>query len=96
MMHEIAHILLGHAPRPPLMDDGCRHFDPKSEKEASELGFTLLVPKHAALRIVEKRVDLRRACLIYGVSKQLLTYRIRITNATRWAENRREFRSAAE
>jgi Zn-dependent peptidase ImmA (M78 family) len=96
VMHEIAHILLGHPPRPPLMHDGCRHFDANNENEANELGFTLLIPRHAALRIIEQRIDFRRASINYGVSKQLLEYRIRITNANSWAANRKRFRSAAE
>ena len=96
IMHEIAHIVLGHPPRPPLMEDNCRHFDPVCEGEASELGFTLLVPKRAALRIVETRMEIDTACAAYGVRPSLLEYRIRITNAAGWAANRRRFRPAAE
>lgn len=96
LMHEIAHILLGHPPRPPMTDDGCRNFDSISENEANELGFTLLVPGRAALRIVELKIPLESACVEYGVSNSLLTYRIRITNAQGWARNRRRMFKAAE
>jgi len=96
VMHEIAHILLGHPPRPPVAGDGCRHFDPVMEREANELGFALLVPKRAALRIVETRMPTQLACATYGVSHQLLTYRIRITDVRRWAVNRRRYFPAAE
>src|SRR4051794_12669462 len=34
VMHELAHILLGHPPRPPLADNNCRNFDAQSEYEA--------------------------------------------------------------
>jgi Zn-dependent peptidase ImmA (M78 family) len=93
IMHEIAHILLGHVARPPLMDDRCRNFDPTCEAEASELGFTLLISRRAALRIVEARLDIQTSCDHYGVSASLLKYRLRITNANRWADNRRKYRS---
>lgn len=89
VMHEIAHIILGHPPRPPLTGDGCRHFDSVLEREANELGFTLLVPKRAALRVVEERIPTNVACALYGVSPQLLNYRISITDARGWAANRR-------
>lgn len=97
VMHEIAHILLGHPPRPPVKGDGCRHFDPLLEKEANELGFVLLVPKRAALRIIETQMGMESACATYGVSSKLLRYRISITNAKGWADNRRrKFHHAAE
>ncbi|MBL6935768.1 MAG: ImmA/IrrE family metallo-endopeptidase [Alphaproteobacteria bacterium] len=86
--HELAHILLGHPPKPPMIDDGCRNFDPTMEKEANELGFSLLVPKVAALFAVENFSDLKLASQQYGVSQSLLLYRIRITDAKNWANNR--------
>lgn len=88
IIHEISHILLGHPPRPPMRNDSCMNFDASMEKEASELGFTLLVPKVAALYTVENCRDLQAACRFYGVSLSLLQYRIRITNANGWAINR--------
>ncbi|MCG8607572.1 ImmA/IrrE family metallo-endopeptidase [bacterium] len=87
--HEVSHIVLGHPPKPPMIADGCRDFDPTLEKEANELGFTLLVPKIAALFAVEQFGNLAEAALHFGVSLQLLRYRIRITNADGWAKNRR-------
>lgn len=86
--HEIAHILLGHPPKPPMISDSCRDFDPTLEKEANELGFTLLVPKLAALFAVEQYENLTVAAEYFGVSRSLLEYRIRITNARGWAKNR--------
>lgn len=86
--HEIAHIILGHPPCPPLIGDDLRRFDSIVEKEANELGFTLLIPKIAALLAVEEFLTLREASRYFGVSDQLLEYRIRITNARGWAANR--------
>lgn len=88
VMHEISHILLGHPPHPPFTGDGCRNFQSLLEKEAKELAFTLLVPRPAALAIVESGAPLAIASAGYGVSRQLLDYRIRITDARRWAMNR--------
>jgi Zn-dependent peptidase ImmA (M78 family) len=79
-----------------MTGDGCRNFDSVSEKEANELGFMLLIPRWAALRIVEMRIPLESACIEYGVSSSLLNYRIRITNAPGWARNRGRRFSAAE
>lgn len=88
VMHEIAHILLGHPPHPPFTGDGCRNFQSLLEKEAKELAFTLLVPRPAALAIVESGTPLAIASAGHGVSRQLLDYRIRITDARGWAMNR--------
>lgn len=89
--HEIAHILLGHPPKPPMICDSCRNFDPVMENEANELGFALLVPKIAALFAVEVINNIGRAARYYGVSESLLQYRIRITNAHGWAINRARY-----
>lgn len=86
--HELAHIILGHPPKPPLLNGSCRNFEPLLEKEASELGFTLLVPKQATLYAIEGFSRLLDAAEYYGVSQELLRYRIRITNANGWARNR--------
>ncbi len=89
LTHEIAHIVLGHPPKPPLTEDACRRFDPQLEFEANELGFTLLVPKRAALHAVENFASLNAASEQYGVSLDLMKYRVRITNAAGWAKNRK-------
>lgn len=93
IMHEVAHILLGHPPRPPLMGDSCRNYDPVLEYEANQLGFTLLVPKRAALYALESFVSLAEAGEYYMVSQKLLAHRIQITDVRRWAMNRARYRS---
>ena len=93
VMHELSHILLGHPAKPPMMNDTCRNFDPVLEMEANELGFALLVPKDAALNAVENFAAVPEAAEYYGVSVSLLQYRIRITNAQRWAQNRAKYRN---
>lgn len=86
--HELAHIILGHPPKPPMLKDGCRNFDKRMEREAHDLGFTLLVPKPAALVAVEEFQSIDDACEHFNVSKSLLEFRIRKTDAKRWAMNR--------
>lgn len=87
IMHEIGHILLLHPPRPPISEKGCRHFDAQLEKEANDLGWTILVPKVAALHAVQQFNSPRAAAEHYGVSTSLLEYRIRKSDARRWANN---------
>ena len=88
IMHEVAHIILGHPPKPPLIGESCRNYDANAELEANQLGFTLLVPKIAALFAVEGFSSLAKAAAYYGVSLKLLTHRIQVTDARRWAINR--------
>lgn len=88
IMHEIAHIILGHPPRPPLIGDSCRNYDPIMEYEANQLGFTLLVPKIAALSAIENFENLVQAAEHFGVSVSLLKARIQISDAAGWANNR--------
>ena len=87
VMHEIAHIALGHPPHLPLTDGGCRNFSPALEYEAKELSCTLLIPKTAAKRIVSMGLSSREASTIYGASTELIEYRIRITDARGWYRN---------
>lgn len=90
IMHEIAHIVLGHPPKPPFVGDSCRSFDPVMEREANELAFAILVPKPAALFAVETFQTRESAAIYYGVSLKLLNYRIRKTDVERWACHRRQ------
>jgi Zn-dependent peptidase ImmA (M78 family) len=88
IMHELAHIILGHPPHSPMLDDGCRNFDPIAEQEANQLGFTMLIPKPAALFAVEAFRTRADAANYFGVSLPLLQHRIQITDAINWARNR--------
>lgn len=92
LAHELAHVLLGHRPSLPTGDDGFRSYDRVVEKEADDLGFTLLVPRDCALHAIEGFDDLRLAAEYYGVSKDLLEYRIRKSDARRRATNRAQRR----
>jgi IrrE N-terminal-like domain len=79
--HELAHGILGHPPRPPLSEAGCRNFDPLLEHEAGFLGSTLLLPKPAALRILWRGMSLTQAAQEYGASEALVRMQLNLTGA---------------
>lgn len=88
IMHEISHIILRHPPCIPFAETGKREFESVYEAEANALGFTLLVPKRAALSAIEDFPVLAQAASHFGVSMKLLRHRIDISDAQRWARNR--------
>ena len=79
--HELAHGLLLHAPTPALDDKGCRYWSKEIEEEANWLSGVLLVPDEAAIAVVRRGIDLVRAAPYYGVSVQMMTYRINVSGA---------------
>ena len=83
--HEVAHGLLQHPPQTALDTTGCRIWDPVIENEADFLAGALLVTDTAAVHIVRQRVTIAEAAHFYGVSTQLINYRINVTGARRRA-----------
>lgn len=83
LAHELAHGLLLHPPTPALDDRGCREWDQDIEDEATWLGGALLITEHAALSIVRRGLSLGQAATIYGVSEQMVGYRLNVTGARR-------------
>ncbi len=79
--HELAHGLLLHTPTPVLDDKGCRYWSKKIEEEADWLSGVLLVPDEAAIAVVKSGMDLDQAALYYGVSDQMMTFRINVSGA---------------
>lgn len=78
--HELAHCFLGHKCTPPLTEDGERARDGGLEAEANFLAGALLIPNEAALHIVSTGL-VPTAHRLYGVSDQMLTFRLRISGA---------------
>lgn len=78
--HELAHLFLGHQHVPPLNEHGERAHDSGIEAEANFLGGCLLMPNEAALHVLSNGLA-ARAQLIYGVSRPMLDYRLRISGA---------------
>lgn len=82
IVHELAHGLLQHAPHAALDDlTGCRIWRDEIELEANYLAGALLVPDRAAVSIVRNRTQLDLAASAFGISRQLLEYRINVTGA---------------
>lgn len=83
LSHELAHGLLLHPPEPALDGGGCRNWDPILENEANWLGGALLIPEEAALDIVRRGLTLGEAAELYGVSEQMVRFRLNVTGARR-------------
>ena len=81
--HELAHGLLLHMPTPTFDDQGCRYWSKEIEDEANWLSGVLLVPDEAAIAIVKNGIDLDKAAAYYGVSVQMMQFRINVSGARR-------------
>lgn len=79
--HEISHAVLGHTPGPSLDQRSIGLFDKKQEEEAHWLGYALLISEEAALFIVQEGMSMDQTIEIYGVSRDLIEFRIRKTGA---------------
>jgi Zn-dependent peptidase ImmA (M78 family) len=83
LMHELAHILLGHAPaRIDVTEDGLlllNTFSRQQEDEAAWLAGCLLLPRDALMAICIQHMDHRAAAHTYGVSSNMLEYRLKVT-----------------
>ncbi|WP_433892525.1 ImmA/IrrE family metallo-endopeptidase [Streptomyces sp. CA-111067] len=79
--HELSHALLLHTPGPALDSLGCRHWNGDIEEEANWLAGFLLIPNDAARAIVRYGMSDEVAVAKYGVSKQMLTWRLNMSGA---------------
>jgi Zn-dependent peptidase ImmA (M78 family) len=83
LMHELAHILLGHTPaRVDVTEDGLlmlNTFNKQQEEEAAWLAGCLLLPRDCLVLIRRSRLDLAEAAKRYGVSNDMLRYRLNVT-----------------
>ena len=79
-MHELAHGFLGHKPCSAFNCDGERHYDGGIEAEASFLAGALLITNESAWYIVRAQL-IGVARQMYGVSQQMLDYRLRVSGA---------------
>lgn len=83
--HELAHGLLLHPPKPPLDEQGSRHYNPTLEAEANWLGPALLVSDEAAVRVVRMGLTVAAAAALYKVSEQVMQMRINVSGARKRA-----------
>jgi IrrE N-terminal-like domain len=88
--HEIAHALLFHIPGSNPDPLRARPWDKTAEEEAHWLGGALLVSEEAALDLARAGTDIISGAARYGVSTEMLTYRLNVTGAlVRAARSRR-------
>jgi Zn-dependent peptidase ImmA (M78 family) len=86
--HELGHALLLHPSAPAVDKYGCRNWDATLEEEANWLAGALLVSEEAAVNLARGRVPLNQAALAYGVSEQMMDWRLNVTGAKIRAQRR--------
>jgi Zn-dependent peptidase ImmA (M78 family) len=83
LMHEVAHIHLGHVPnRVDTTPDGLllvSDFSKEQEEEADWLGAALLLPREAILACRRNGHSVAQICGKYGISRPLCEWRLRMT-----------------
>ncbi len=83
IMHELAHIILGHELQSGTITDGGHfiptNYDQDQEDEAAWFGGTLLLPRPALLWMRRQRLTDEDAANHFGVSPDLLKWRVRMT-----------------
>lgn len=82
--HELAHGLLLHQALPALDSLGCRRWNQRHEAEADWLASVLLVPRTAAERVARNDWSDAEAGRAYGVSTQLMRWRMNMTAARKY------------
>lgn len=99
IMHELSHLIIGHAPSQLFVDPersiALREYNGNQEEEANWLAYTLLLPRPALLYIGSKGLPVQRARELYGVSRDLLLFRMQITAVDRQLGRARRFRTIA-
>lgn len=83
IMHEVAHIIIGHEPaRMDVTEDGLlilNMYDKKQEEEAKWLSGCLLLPRDVLLLIRREKLGKEAATDRFGVSTPMLTFRLNVT-----------------
>jgi len=92
--HELAHCFLGHQGCTILNDDGNRNYNSDIEAEANYLGGALLLPGEAALHVLLNGLK-PTAQGMFGISRPMLDYRLRISGAQTIFERKLAKRRAA-
>lgn len=87
LAHELAHVILDHAPeRISLSDEGIllrRVHDPDQEDEADWLAGCLLAPRAGLVRTYARNRSVERLAQRFGVSIELIRWRLESTGVTR-------------
>ncbi len=84
--HELSHFILEHQPAKIVLSSDeeleqlwMRSFDQKQEDEANCLAWTLLLPRDGLVRSLFRRMSQAQIAEHYGVSQQLVSFRINST-----------------
>lgn len=98
LMHELAHIICGHAPsQMQSLADGTMmvtDYDSAQEEEADILAATLLLPRVALISIMEAALSISDAADRYGVSEELMKMRLQRAGVYQQFSRRGRSRSA--
>ena len=93
VMHELAHLLLGHEPSTMFFAGqenlALRGFNRAAEEEANWLAGALLLPRDALVRRHARNCPPETMCDEFGVSKQMLDFRTRVTGVERQFSRRK-------
>jgi hypothetical protein len=73
------YVLADHLSIPVVDELGCRHWNGAYEEEANLLAGYLLIPNVAARRIVQRGLSEPRARDHFGVSQEMLTWRLNMS-----------------
>lgn len=92
LAHELAHAILLHPPTPALDDHGCRLWNQDIEDEATWLAGVLLLTEDAALWIARDGMSVAAAAERFGISEQMVTYRLNMTGARTRVARARQLR----
>jgi hypothetical protein len=83
LMHELAHLIIGHeSSRIDVSEDGLlmlHSYDKKQEDEANWLAGCLLLPRDVLMFVRRQRLSNREIQTKYGVSPEMLDYRLRMS-----------------
>ena len=94
VMHELAHLLLDHDPSTIFFagDEALalRGYNKDSEEEANWLAGALLLPRDALTRLRAENSSPEDACFEFTVSRQMLSFRLRVTGVDRQFSRRRK------
>jgi Zn-dependent peptidase ImmA (M78 family) len=93
LSHELSHLVLEHDPHPAIGDGGCRLWSNTMEAEADWMAGTLLVPRDAALKIARDSARVDAAAAEFGVSEQMMRWRLANTGALLQARRERARRA---
>ena len=93
VMHELAHLILGHDPNTVFLVDksdiALREYNDSAEGEADWLAGALLLPREALVHVKRRRLSDTDACELFSVSQQMLKFRLDVTGVNRQFQRRK-------